>query len=360
MSLANLKATPNKADTNESLNAGGDILEKPQLNYDAWRDLLQTICGYYPAGIEPNAFTGWVRPVDVHGFKAVAAGCNAGRVERDYRDVRLDGADHYFVLFPVRGGSVLTQNDQAVRLDVGDVVLVDASRPAKFLADIHGSEQWRNVALNLPRRDLVAHLGFEPQSGLVRHGGTSAGRLLLEVIRSANEDAASKSSPTDRYMRFVVYDLIGALFAPSDPRSVSRHADKLFARIRGAINDGFADPDFGPPEVAAKTGLSLRYVQKLFTQRGSTCSEIIYSRRLEHAARLLHRRDSRGTPQPLSEIAYACGFRDYTHFARKFRCRFGHPPGAHSAKNDQPRDETVRPSANEDALSAREPESSLI
>jgi AraC-like DNA-binding protein len=35
-----------------------------------------------------------------------------------------------------------------------------------------------------------------------------------------------------------------------------------------------------------------------------------------------------GTNQPLSEIAYACGFRDYTHFARKFRHRFGHSPGA--------------------------------
>ena len=343
-----------------SQDAGHDILEKPRLNYDAWRDLLQRMCGYNPAGIEPNAFTGWIRPVDVHGFKALATGCNAGRMERDYRDVRLDGADHYFVLFPVRGRSVLTQNDEAVRLDVGDVVLGDATRPAKFFADNHGSELWRNVALNLPRQELVAHLGFEPQGALVRRGGTSAGRLLLELIRSANEDAESKSSPTDRYMQFVVYDLIGALFAPSDPRSVSRHADKLFARIRGVINDGFADPDFGPPEVAAKTGISLRYLQKLFTQRGSTCSELIYSLRLEHAARLLHRRNSRGTPQPLSEIAYACGFRDYTHFARKFRYRFGQPPGAHSAKNGQPRDETMRQGADEGALSAQDPESSLI
>jgi AraC-like DNA-binding protein len=37
---------------------------------------------------------------------------------------------------------------------------------------------------------------------------------------------------------------------------------------------------------------------------------------------------SLGTGQPLSEIAYACGFRDYTHFARKFRQRFGYSPGA--------------------------------
>ncbi len=26
-----------------------------------------------------------------------------------------------------------------------------------------------------------------------------------------------------------------------------------------------------------------------------------------------------GPGQPLGEIAYACGFRDYAHFARKFR-----------------------------------------
>jgi AraC-like DNA-binding protein len=32
--------------------------------------------------------------------------------------------------------------------------------------------------------------------------------------------------------------------------------------------------------------------------------------------------------QPLSEIGYTCGSRDYTHFARQFRRRFGHPPGA--------------------------------
>jgi hypothetical protein len=69
-----------------------------------------------------------------------------------------------------------------------------------------------------------------------------------------------------------VYDLIGALVAPSDPGPVLRQTDKLFARIGGVIKDGFADPDFDPCAVAAKTGISLRYVQKLFTARGSiTC-----------------------------------------------------------------------------------------
>jgi AraC family transcriptional regulator, positive regulator of tynA and feaB len=104
---------------------------------------------------------------------------------------------------------------------------------------------------------------------------------------------------------------------------------RQIARIRDVIKNGFADPDFGSYEVAAKAGISLRYLQKLFIQHGLTCSEFIYSVRLDRAAHLLHRRVLLGASQSLSKIGYASGFSDYTHFARKFRHRFGHSPGTH-------------------------------
>jgi AraC-like DNA-binding protein len=160
-------------------------------------------------------------------------------------------------------------------------------------------------------------------------------------------------------MRLAVYDLVGALFAPSDQSSGSRYADKLFARVRDIIKQGYTDPDFGPPEVAATARISLRYLHKLFTQRDSTCSELIYSLRLDHAARLSSRRGSLRSGQPLSEIAYACGFRDYTHFARRFRYRFGHPPGARLTKIGWAENATVRSDADELALAAQGRESPL-
>src|ERR1700720_1115152 len=150
-------------------------------------------------------------------------------------------------------------------------------------------------------------------------------------------------------MQLAVFDLLGALLAPSDPSHASGHADRLFARIRGVVKDGFADPDFSPREVAAEAGISFRYLQKLFTARGLTCSDFIYSLRLDHAARLLHRRASLARNQPLSEIAYACGFRDYTHFARRFRHRFGYSPGARSAGHGRAGDAIVRASTGESA-----------
>ena len=199
------------------------------------------------------------------------------------------------------------------------------ARPSTRLSD-NGS-QW--LSIYLPRQSLISHLGFEPQACLYGRGGTLAARVLRQLVLDGIGDEESTAAPAGPHMRLALYDLLGALFAPSDPGPVSRHADRLFARIRSVIKDRCADPDFGPAEVAAETGISLRYVQKLLTARGFTCSELVYSNRLDHAAHLLERRASLSTGQHLSEIAYACGFRDYAHFARRFRHRFGHAPGAH-------------------------------
>jgi AraC-like DNA-binding protein len=221
----------------------------------------------------------------------------------------------------------MVQIDQTARLTVGDVALVDTARPVTYLSRFKNAE-W--LMFRLPRKSLRTHLGFEPLGG-VSARGTRISRLLFDLIRDA--DAESTPSSADPYMQLAVYDLVGALFASPDPQPASRAAEKLVARIAGAIRDGFTDPDFGPVEVAAEAGISLRYVQRLLTERGTTCGELIYSRRLDHAAHLLHRRALFGTGQPLSEIAYACGFRDYAHFARRFHKRFGHPPGAFAGRD---------------------------
>jgi AraC family transcriptional regulator, positive regulator of tynA and feaB len=166
----------------------------------------------------------------------------------------------------------------------------------------------------------------------------TAKHLQLAFFSVSFQDAANEcdSSPAsaEPYMQLAIYDLIGALFGAPDLPTISSHTDKLFKRVCGIIKDRFAEPDFGPCEVAAEAGISLRYLQKLFTARSSTCTQFIHSVRLDHAARQLHRRGLLNTSEPISEIAYASGFSNYTHFARQFRRRFGHPPVAHAGDHD--------------------------
>jgi AraC family transcriptional activator of tynA and feaB len=307
--------------------------------------------------VDATSFSGWLRTLSVCGFTAVDIGCSAHRFERTHRDVRLDDWDHYKAVIQVAGHSTIYQNDQCVRLAVGEVALVDAARPMTCVSD---DARVQRLSLLLPRRALVSHLGFEPQGGVYRHSGVPAARLLHEVVHDALKGNAPECPPVDSYMQLAVYNLLGALFAPPDPPPSTQHAHKLFMRVCSLIKERVADPDFGPPEAASEAGISLRYLQKLFTQRGLTCTDFIYSLRLDHAARLLDRRRLLNTREPISVIAYDCGFRDYTHFARKFRHRFGYSPGAHSAAQSRAGDGAVRAGADDSTRQAHDLRSALI
>jgi AraC-like DNA-binding protein len=247
-------------------------------------------------------------------------------MERTELDIRRDDMEYYYAVVQLTGGSTIIQDDRVVNVAAGDVVLLDSTRPVTFVPEAeHRNAQW--LGLQVPRQNLASHLGFAPQGGACGRRQAQAARLLCQVALDPVSDAEPAFASTDGFMRLVVYDLLGALFAPPAPLC-SRHNDKLFGRVCDIIKDHFADPDISPREVAAETGISLRYLQKLFTGHGSTCRDYISARRLDRAARLIERRALMKTGQPLSEIAYACGFRDYTHFSRGFRQRFGTSPGA--------------------------------
>jgi AraC family transcriptional activator of tynA and feaB len=345
-------------ETEAAMLQNNDCLDTEQMDYGAWSALLRSICGRHNLlDVDPDSFSGWLRTLSVCGFTAVDICCNAHRFERSHHDIRLDERDHYKAVFQIAGHSTICQNDQRVRLAVGDVALVDAARPMTCVSD---DARVQRFSLHLPRRSLVSHLGFEPQGGVYRRSGAPAARLLYQVVHDALMGIEPASPPVDSYMQLAVYNLLGALFAPPDPPPSSRHAHKLFMRIRALIKDRAVDPDFGPPEAASEAGISLRYLQKLFTQRGVTCSEFIYSLRLNHAARLLDRRQLLNTREPISAIAYACGFRDYTHFARKFRHRFGYAPGAHSAVQGRAGNGAVRANPADSTQQAHDARGALI
>ncbi len=156
----------------------------PELDYEGWRDALRPHFGRYdPVVTERKAFTGRARPRNLWGLVAMDLSCNAHRVERTERDVRHDGVDHYFALFQVAGASTIIQNDQVVQLDEGDAALVDSAQPGRHVSD-EGCGRW--ISLQLPRRSLVSHLGFDPRDGVLRRGGTAAGRALFDLVRQGS------------------------------------------------------------------------------------------------------------------------------------------------------------------------------
>lgn len=298
-------------------------LSDPHLGFEAWLHAYRSICeGYSVGGNEPDTFAGLARPLSMHGLSALEVACNDCRIDRSPRDTRAHALDLYGVVLQMSGCSDVIHNGKIAHVAQGDIVLVDKSRPVSYLADGTGAH-W--LCLQLPRRDLISHLGFEPTGGSHVRAGMAAGRLLFELALSGRASEGTPLCPADSFLQLTAYDLIGALFVP-ELRRRTYTTDKLFDRLYGIVMERFTDPDFGPGQLAAESGISLRYVHKLFTERDLTCREFIYALRLEHSAQLIKR--SRG--RPLSEIAFASGFRDYAHFARRFRSRYGRSPGANS------------------------------
>jgi transcriptional regulator GlxA family with amidase domain len=95
---------------------------------------------------------------------------------------------------------------------------------------------------------------------------------------------------------------------------------EIIAELRGR----FADPAFSPGQVARKLGLSVRYIQNLIQQSGTSFTEHVLELRLQKARAMLM--DRGHDHLKVSDIAAACGFNEVSHFNRCFRRRFGASP----------------------------------
>ena len=306
-------------------------------NYEAWVTGLQSL-GY--SSFESDVFEVSVRRSDMWGISAVDvafASRRVSRAERTHRQTRVDGRDYYKAVFQISGRSTVIQNDCVMEIAAGEFALVDMAQSSSLITN---SSRW--LAMYMPRRSLRSHLGMEPRGGTCWHNAAPVSRVLFRLVSDTLAEIDEPFCAGEPYMELAIYDLFGALLRVSDASPSRSPSDKLFMRVCSIAKGRFSEPGISYLDVANEAGISLRYLQKLFTTRGTTCGRFIQSLRLDQAARLLRRRKLIKSDQPLSEIAHACGFRDYGHFCRTFRRRFGCSPTAasdgHLAGDEWPRE----------------------
>nr|WP_307333554.1 helix-turn-helix domain-containing protein [Microbacterium sp. SORGH_AS_1204] len=106
--------------------------------------------------------------------------------------------------------------------------------------------------------------------------------------------------------------------APRETRAQTRA--RLLAEMKRSIAARMTDPMFCTSTLAADTHLSVRSVQAIFAEAGTSPAAEIRRRRLEHARVLLEQGES---------VQWAChssGFHDADSFARAYRQHFGFAP----------------------------------
>ncbi|MBB5917330.1 AraC-like DNA-binding protein [Nocardia transvalensis] len=111
-------------------------------------------------------------------------------------------------------------------------------------------------------------------------------------------------------------------------------ADILLTQIRHYIRRHLSDPDLGPARIADAHHISVRYLYKLCARAGLRLGPWIIGQRLHRVHAELARPEN--THRTIATIAYRYGFRDPSHFARRFRAAYGMTPNQwrHTALHD--------------------------
>jgi len=110
----------------------------------------------------------------------------------------------------------------------------------------------------------------------------------------------------------------------SDAGQEKRARFLLRQRISHYIRSRIEDQDLNPREIAARLGISVSYLHRVFNEHGITVSAYIMDQRLNLAYEKLA--SSNGLRATIAEVAYSTGFKNPSHFCKAFAGRYNKAP----------------------------------
>ena len=250
---------------------------------------------------------------------------NAAEVERTRSHIDRTRQRLFSFVLHLRGRGVFTHYGHNTVLDEGDFTLSDNAEPHHLRlqgpADV--------IILRSPPDVLKAYLPSpERLCGLrlpAHEGFTSTAAAMM---RSLVDQLDRGFSP--RFSQMIVRNVLEVMatsYAMVFDKGVGDCSVAGARRVQARcfIEAHLTEPDLTATAVARALEISPRYLRMLFAADRETASAYMLRRRLEECARHLASSLRRG--QTITEIAFAGGFNNATHFSRAFRQQYGMTPG---------------------------------
>lgn len=243
------------------------------------------------------------------------------RMTRGSRAARQDFPEYVAVAVHEQGTGRYDAGALQRRVHPGELMVVDLTRPYSFA--------WSGIGSSSSMQVATADLGLSPE--VIARASTrlassplygTLAHHLRDLTRHA-ETLASSPAAVDagtasvHLLRAV---LAGAAEGGRAPADVTERT--LADQVRAYVAAHLREPDLGPDRVAAALAVSRRQVFRACNAAGFSLEQYVIERRLE-GARAELARSRRG----VARVAHAWGFKDATHFARRFRTAYGLLPG---------------------------------
>lgn len=236
--------------------------------------------------------------------------------------LRMSASDDIAIELVREGRETLLDHNGEHRLHVGDLYVVDYSRPLRTIRP-----RQRVCAVVLPRQRVVEIMGEDP-SGLA--GWRFAAQGMAASLRQqmqATLDAAPGLLPSQRM--FAVNEAAEMALAllqamQGGAADVARLDSGFYRAARLYIERCCNDPDLTPERVALAIGCSRASLYRVFAARDEGVAEFIWQARIERTWRMLTSVEGYGLS--VSDVAMECGFREMPTFGRMFRRHYGMTP----------------------------------
>jgi AraC family transcriptional activator of tynA and feaB len=236
-----------------------------------------------------------------------------------------DGRSSVYLLLKLAGTSRYHYEGGSQLARPGDVVLFDGEQS---WASESPRGRHQTLVLRMAREPLLARLEWVSMPAvLALRSEQKLGGLIENFLRSLARLDARAARPlgkglVEQLQNLLVQSLNLAL--PSRAHSRSRARRVQLDNIREYLHQHLGDPDLGPGAVAARFGISTRYLHRLHAEQGQSLSAWVMQQRLERCRRDLD--DPSSAERSVTDIAMAWGFNDLSHFGRCFRAAYGLTP----------------------------------
>ena len=245
-----------------------------------------------------------------------------GRFDQIRQRADPGDADDLFFGINASGVGLVCQRGHEAVVNPGEAVVL---RPAVGPFTVVRPAPNTLIGIRAPRRALALGTGRHDEAPQLVQGHTPALRLLTAYLAALRAGPAPAPELADAVVEHLL-QLIALSVRPRDPSPVTDRAVRAarLAALKADIARHFGDPALGVGAVAARHGISPRYVHKLFEDDGRTYSQFVLDVRLERAWKEL--RGPRAATRTVGAIAGSVGFGDLSYFNRTFRRRYGMTP----------------------------------
>jgi AraC-like DNA-binding protein len=243
--------------------------------------------------------------------------------DRSPRRSQFAGGDDIAIELMHRCGGVVMEHNGEHRLRAGDLYVVDYAQSLRTKRSRH-----RAAGIVLSRRRVIEAIGDDPaRLAALRLPARGLGALLRMHLLASIDEAPHMTAAQRVIAVGAAADMALALLqeAAKGRCDGERVTGGLYEAARRLIGRRCCDPAFGPEHVADTVGCSRATLYRAFAAHDESVAAVIWSSRLERAHCML--RSEEGQGMTVSDIAFACGFREATTFAHMFRRHYAMSPG---------------------------------